>query len=344
MQHGYRVNGKKLLLIGYFGYGNMGDEAALLEAVRYLTEAGYSVTVSFSGRGDFSLCQSLGASECPRYSPRALLRAIDGCDAVVFSGGNHFERESSRRSLVYYSLTALIAQSRGKPTLMLASGLGRMRGGIERGIARAALRRFSFAGLRTEGDLEEGGTLFRCEALSIPDLAFSLPTLRTEKERAFAIIPRRDSAVMLEEARALRALGLTPVVIPLFASEDARAARGFGEALGCEVFVSQNTNEIRARLSRMSICLTERLHGAVFSVTSSTPFIMGSSAEKCKRFAAEVEKRARKLDTPSPFIKNTEHFLRYSEDEPCDFSALCRDFSRELFSGLEYMLSAAMWA
>lgn len=341
MQHGYRATGKRLLLIGYFGYGNMGDEAALLEAVRYLTEAGFSVTVSFSGRGDFSLLRELGASDCPRYSPRALLRAIDDCDAVVFSGGNHFERESSRRSLVYYSIAAIAAQARGKPTLMLASGLGSMRGGIDGRIARVALRRFSFAGLRTEGDLQEASDLFRCELFNIPDLAFALPTLRAEKERAFAIIPRRDSAAMLKEARALRALGLTPVVIPLFASEDARAARGFGEALGCEVFVSQNTNEIRERIAKMSICLTERLHGAVFAVTASTPFIMGSDAKKCKRFSAEVEKRARKLNTPSPFIKNTEHFLRYLEGEPCNFSALCQDFSRELSLGLQCMLLAA---
>ena len=330
MQHGYKVRGKKVLLCGYFGYGNMGDEATLAGALGYLGNFGLSVTVAYSAAGDFGEYGSLGAKKCKRLSPYPMLKAIDECDAVIFSGGNHFENESSRRSLLYYSLLALAAERRGKPTLMLASGLGEMRAGIDRAIARAVLAKFSFAGLRTIGDIREGRELLGCQVVSMPDLALSLPVISEKKERSFAIIPRRDSAVMLDKARALRSLGLVPVVIPLFIDEDATAARGFGEALGCEVFISQNTDEIRRRISQMRLTLTERLHGAVFSLTASTPFMLGSNAKKCTRFADEVENRAKRLNTPSPFIKNCRDFSDYISGEATDFSALCSDFSLEL--------------
>ena len=338
MQHGYGVSAKRVLLCGYFGYGNMGDDASLLSAIRHLRQRGVSVTVSYSRTGDFSECASLGASRCDRLSLRRMSRAIEECDAVIFSGGNHFENESSRRSLLYYSLLAIAAQRQKKPTLMLSSGLGEMRSGIDRAVARAALSRFSFAGLRTEGDLCEGRGLFSCSIRSIPDLALSFPVISSEKQDSFAIIPRRDSAVMLKTAKRLRACGLTPVVIPLFIGEDSVAARGFGEALGCEVFVSQNTNEIRRRLSTMRLTLTERLHGAIFSTTSSTPFMIEGSAKKCRRFAEETETRAAKLNTPSPFLRNPEDFATYSSGSGTDFSALCDDFSAEIFSGIEHML------
>ena len=339
MQHGYGVSAKRVLLCGYFGYGNMGDDAALLSAIRHLRQRGVSVTVSYSRTGDFSECASLGAKRCDRFSLHRMSRAIEECDAVIFSGGNHFENESSRRSLLYYSLLAIAAQSRKKPTLMLSSGLGEMRGGIDRSIARVALSRFSFAGLRTEGDLREGRALFSCSIKSTPDLALSFPVISGEKQDSFAIIPRRDSAVMLGSAKRLCSLGLTPVVIPLFIGEDSVAARGFGEALGCEVFVSQNTNEVRRRLSTMRLTLTERLHGAIFSITSSTPFMIENSVKKCRRFAEEIEMRAAKLNTPSPFIRNPEEFSDYSEGAKTDFSALCSDFSCEILSGIDHMLS-----
>ena len=340
MSHGYGVTEKKVLLCGYFGYGNMGDEAALDAAVRYLIKRGISVTVAYSSAGDFIEYTSLGAVKCKRFSLHSMLKAIDECDALIFSGGNHFENESSRRSLLYYSCLALTAERRGKPTLMLASGLGRMRLGIDRAIARAALAKFSFAGLRTIGDIREGQELLGCRIVSMPDLALSLPVISEKKERSFAIIPRRNSAIMLDSAIALRELGLVPVVIPLFIDEDATAARGFGEALGCEVFVSQNTSELRHRIAGMRIVLTERLHGAVFSLTASTPFMMKSEAEKCVRFTDEVETRAKKLNTPSPFIKNLGEFGAYILGEATDFSALCSDFSSELLSALEYAMSA----
>ena len=339
MQHGYGVNAKKLLLCGYFGYGNMGDEAALRALVCYLTDKGIAVTVAAQRSGDLSEYADLGVSICDRLSPYSMHQAMDGCDAVIFTGGNHFENESSRRSLLYYSALADAAQRRGIPTMMIASGLGRMRDGIDRRLALSVLARFSFAGLRTEGDILEGRSIFSCEVRSAPDLALSLSVISGKKENSFAIIPRRDSAAMLKTAKGLRDLGLVPVVIPLFIGEDSVGARGFGEALGCEVFVSQRVEEIRQRLSTMRLTLTERLHGAVFSLTSSTPFMLFSEAKKCRRFADEIEKRARKLETPSPFVENTENLRSYLAGGESDFSSICRDLSTELHASLDRMIS-----
>lgn len=342
MQHGYGVKGKRVLLVGYFGYGNMGDEAALDGAIRALRERELSVTVCYAPSGDFSDYLALGADSCDRFSPRGVLRAVSECDAVIFSGGNHFENESSRRSLVYYSSIALAATRHSKPLLMLASGLGEMRRGPDRALAMAALGSFSFAGLRTEGDLAEGRDIFRCETAVMPDLTFALGSISGKKAGEVAIIPRKDSAVMLKDAMALRALGLRPVVIPLFIREDARASRGFGETLGCEVFVSQDVAKIRERLAMADLTLTERLHGAVFSLTTSTPFVLYSEAKKCRRFTDEVDKRAKKLDTPSPVLKNPLHFVNSTRSFNFDFSAICSDLRCELASSLDRMLSRAL--
>ena len=330
---------RRVLLCGYFGYGNMGDEAALRALVSYLVGEGISVTVACSRFGNLAEYASLGGAVCDRLSPYSMHRAMDACDAVIFAGGNHFENESSRRSLLYYSALAGAAQRRGIPTMMIASGLGRMRDGIDRRLALSVLRRFSFAGLRTEGDILEGRSIFSCEVVSAPDLALSLPLIAERKEDSFAIIPRRDSKTMLGEAEKLCHLGLSPVVIPLFMREDAGSVLCYLDALGCEVITPESEDDLRHRLSRMRITLTERLHGAVFSMTSSTPFMLFGRAKKCRRFADEIEKRARKLETPSPFIENTENFPSYLAGGESDFTSICRDLSEELRTALDGMIS-----
>ena len=339
MSKRYEPRQKRVLLCGYFGYGNMGDEAALRALVGYLTAEGISVTVAAHPSGDQAEYEALGAVVCDRLSPYSMHRAMDGCDAVVFAGGNHFENESSRRSLLYYSAIAGAAQRRGIPTMMIASGLGGMRDGIDRRLALSVLARFSFAGLRTEGDILEGRSIFSCEVVSAPDLALSLPVISERKEDSFAIIPRRDSVAMLEEAENLCHLGLSPVVIPLFMREDAGSVLCYLDALGCEVITPESEDDLRHRLARMRITLTERLHGAVFSLTSSTPFMLFSEAKKCRRFADEIEKRARKLETPSPFVENTENLRSYLAGGESDFSSICRDLSTELRASLDRMIS-----
>lgn len=339
MSKRYEPRQKRVLLCGYFGYGNMGDEAALRALVGYLTAGGISVTVAAHPSGDPAEYEALGAVVCDRLSPYSMHRAMDGCDAVVFAGGNHFENESSRRSLLYYSAIAGAAQMRGIPTMMIASGLGQMRRGIDRRLALSVLERFSFAGLRTEGDILEGRGIFSCDVVSAPDLALSLPVISERKEDSFAIIPRRDSVAMLKEAEKLCRLGLTPIVIPLFMREDAASVLCYRDALGCEVLPPESIDTLRQMLARMQITLSERLHGGVFSLTSSTPFMLSGRAKKCERFVGETEKRARKLGTPSPFVEDTRKFRSYLAGCGSDFSSICRDLSAELRAALEMMIS-----
>jgi len=321
---------KKVLLCGYFGYGNLGDEAILNSAISLLSKYKITPYVMFNPKGDFSSQAALGARYCNRFSVRAVKDSLSECDALIFSGGNLFQNTTSNRSLLYYTAIAALAQKAGKPIYMISSGLGDIRGKLEQTHVRRIMSGFSFAGLRTELDIREGNSIFSCPTAKMPDLFFSEPPLFERKSDYFAIIPRKRSSALLNEARRLKSMGLRAVVIPFFIDEDAQTASFYGGELGCEVFFSQNPGEIKKRLGTSRLVITERLHGAIFSLLSSTPALLVSNATKCKRFALETEKRAKKLNTPSPIIKKEALASFDSLGSSSDFFALCSSFKKEL--------------
>ena len=339
MQHVYGDKSTSVLIIGYFGYGNMGDEVCLLHALRALRCVGIRAYVAYNPAADSSALLCEGAIPINRRSPEALSRATRVCDGVFFLGGNHFENESSRRSLIYYSAIALAARKQNKPVYMLSSGLGKIRKGPDARLAASALRSFSFAGLRTAEDLDDAAALMRCTTVRMPDLAFLSETVRHRKQGYFAIVPRRDSALLLEDACALRAMGLRPVVIPFFAEEDMRAARGYGEALGCEVFFSREPHEVRKRLAEAEITLSERLHGAILSQLSSTPFILRKESLKCRRFTDEVGRVAASLGTRSPSLSGVFELGDFKARGGCDFDRINSVFARSLGRALGQAMS-----
>jgi hypothetical protein len=277
----------------------------------------------------------MGAKSCNRFSTKALKNALQSCDALILTGGNLIQNETSERSLLYYSAVTALAERAGRPVYMLSSGIGRVRGYWGELCMRRMLSRVSFAGLRTEDDLSECRKLLCGVACNMPDLAFAKNPVRREKCDSFAIIPKPASPELIIAAKRLKSEGLSPVVIPLFAKEDLAVSKYIGGKVGCEVFVSESANEIVERLASCKISLTERLHGAILSVLASTPYQNFSPSEKCERFSSEMRRRAEKLDTPPPVLEKTAFKNSFFTGEKTNYNALTDSCADDLYASFD---------
>ena len=190
MQHGYPHNTKRVLLCGYFGFGNMGDEATLAAALKAFREYRLKVRVMFNPCGDFEPFSRLGAQYCNRYSPSELRRAISECDALLLTGGSLIQNETSERSLLYYTAITALAEREGKPIYMLSSGFGEVSGRLGNAFANRALARLSFAGMRTGDDIMAVKDRVRCPIVNMPDLVLLEKLHREKKRDYFAVIPK----------------------------------------------------------------------------------------------------------------------------------------------------------
>ena len=121
----------KLLLSGYYGFGNLGDEALLAGLLSGLKAAGHEVTVLSGNPAQTRQLHGVRASS--RYA--GALGALIWCDAFVSGGGGLLQDKTSRRSLSYYLGLISLAKRLGKQTFVYGQSVGPL---SERGRRRVA--------------------------------------------------------------------------------------------------------------------------------------------------------------------------------------------------------------
>lgn len=139
----------KILLCGYIGGGNCGDEAICDRLVGILKTAGDKVTLLSLNPMESAVLHSSPA--LPRYSP-ATLRAIIECDLLILGGGTLLQEDSSHRSALYYLGMAALASLMGKPWVLMG-GIDPLYG-VNRRLATGILPNARAFLLRSKADLE----------------------------------------------------------------------------------------------------------------------------------------------------------------------------------------------
>ena len=115
---------RRMLLCGYYGEHNLGDDA-LLEVLLGQLPAGCQATVTAH---DTALVQErFGVETVPRRRLALVLKALGRCDALVLGGGSLLQDSTSFRSLLYYATLIGAARLEGKPVLLWGQGLGPLR-------------------------------------------------------------------------------------------------------------------------------------------------------------------------------------------------------------------------
>ena len=115
---------RQLLLVGYYGEHNLGDDA-LLEVLLGHMPAGFTATVTAY---DTDLVrQRFRVDTVQRRSLAQVLKALRNCDGLVLGGGSLLQDSTSFRSLLYYAALIFAARLEAKPVLLWGQGLGPLR-------------------------------------------------------------------------------------------------------------------------------------------------------------------------------------------------------------------------
>ena len=117
---------RRLLISGYYGYGNAGDEAVLAGLIAGFRAApgsdGLDLTALSGNPAETRLMHGIRAVN--RYRPAALLPAIARCDLFLSGGGSLLQDVTSAHGIFYYLGVVKMAQLLGKKTVFIAQGIG----------------------------------------------------------------------------------------------------------------------------------------------------------------------------------------------------------------------------
>ncbi len=116
---------RRILLCGYYGEHNLGDDA-LLEVLNKQLPQGWQPLITAHDKAAVQIIVP-GALVVNRRSLKTVLKSIKQVQAVVLGGGSLLQDSTSFRSLIYYIILIVVAQVKRKPVLLWGQGLGPLR-------------------------------------------------------------------------------------------------------------------------------------------------------------------------------------------------------------------------
>ncbi len=114
--------GKKVLISGYIGFSNFGDDIIFSLLVRHLKAQGYE-PIALSANPKMTQ-EQFKIKAYDYKNPLAIFEAISSCSYLYSGGGSLLQDATSSRSLVYYLLIILFAKLMFKKVVIFAQGIG----------------------------------------------------------------------------------------------------------------------------------------------------------------------------------------------------------------------------
>lgn len=129
--------GPRVLLCGYYGEHNLGDDALLEVLLGEIPPAWQPVVTAHDQRA--VVREHAHVMTVARRSLPKTIQALFQCDVLVLGGGSLLQDSTSLKSLVYYLALIGLARLKGRPVILWGQGLGPLRRTISRVLVRGVL-------------------------------------------------------------------------------------------------------------------------------------------------------------------------------------------------------------
>ncbi|MCE5315309.1 MAG: polysaccharide pyruvyl transferase CsaB [Armatimonadota bacterium] len=296
---------KKIVISGYYGFGNTGDEAVLAGILATLRQLDIDADVIvLSSDPKRTEIEHLGARSAHRYKLGAI-RAIHSADLVISGGGSLLQDVTSVRSAQYYLSVLKLAQHFKRPTMIYAQGIGPLNTPSIRRSAAKILNRVKVITVRDE----DSRVLLKSIGVTTPEVRVTAdPSFMVEPDLAGAGAVLDELGLSGQEligvslrswmgnkwlpaaidaiSAACDELGVTPVVIPMQESEDAEV----GDALKCGVQMRgvRNVSVIKGIVASCGVVVGMRLHSLIFAADVGVPVVPIAYDPKVTAFARAI--------------------------------------------------------
>ncbi|MDI6772472.1 MAG: polysaccharide pyruvyl transferase CsaB [bacterium] len=296
-----------VLVSGYYGFGNLGDEAVLAGLIAGLRAEDPNLPLVVLS-ADPAETEMLHGVEAHPRSPRAVWQALAGARLLISGGGSLVQDVTSARSALYYIGTMLAASMRRVPFAVVGQGVGPIRRPWVRRLAAMAFNRAQAISVRDAASaraLRAMGVV--CPVGVGADLAALLmpcPPQRVEELLARsgldASVPYLGVVVRpwkgLVEAstvgRAVRrfagAHGAQVAVFPFDRAHDLEVSDAVAVASGGRVVQATTPQDLLGLVGAMDLMLGVRLHALIFAAIQAVPAVALAYDPKVTAFASAM--------------------------------------------------------
>jgi polysaccharide pyruvyl transferase CsaB len=283
----------RLLLSGYYGFGNLGDEALLEVIVRNLRERFPQLDIEVLSATPAATASALGVAGVPRWQWRRVRDAIVRSDVVVSGGGGLLQNATSFRSLIYYTAILREAIRSKRKTMVFAQSIGPLDklgrfvvSSFCRGLGRATVRdersRALLHALVPRTPIERTADPVFLYDAGDERIDLSLEGLGTRSEPYAVVSVRkctglRDAQPVIARAvdRLARRHGIRVAFVPLGGIADAEVSSSIIRLCSTApvLLPESSLSKSAAILRGASIVIGMRLHALILAARYAVPFL-----------------------------------------------------------------------
>lgn len=289
---------KNVVICGYYGYGNAGDEEMLASLSSALSEnerVGDICVMSISPK---RTAREYGVRAVDRFNFSRVCAELAKADVMIFGGGNILQDKTSTKSLLYYIQVLKAARARACRIALCANGIGPIVREKNTERVREALMLADYISLRDEASLMFALELTgRNDILGTSDLVCASKYIgnggyETEKEKYFAVCPKKINGLNTDAIVDLcgemrERYGIYPVFVPMHEREDDVLCASLAARTGGKYSFARGGELAQIfRGARFSVCM--RLHAAIFSLMEKCPMIGISDDGKVSSFLSSI--------------------------------------------------------
>lgn len=301
-----------ILVCGYYGFGNLGDEAVLAGLVYGLRQAGYAGGITAMSAAPALTEREHGVASLLRTHLPAVWQALRQAQVFVLGGGSLLQDTTSARSIVYYLGMHTLARWAGCRLAWIGQGIGPLHRGWARRWTAQAARQAATVVVRDALSAQLLRQLGVPQVQQGADLSFLLPAADTTRgwqilrrfgveqgETIVAFAPRPWASETTSLVELLRQLarevhgrwGARVLLLPMQLSRDRALVREIAAGAPESVVLSEplRVQEVQAVLSCCRLVVGMRLHALMLSAASGVPALAMSYDPKVRAFWEQVE-------------------------------------------------------
>lgn len=299
-----KAKGKKydVIVSGYYGFGNIGDDAMLRSIVDNLKEQRPGTSILALSRDPVDTAQNYGVSAINRKNMFKVYSSMRKAKLFVYGGGNIIQDSTSSRSLLFYLGTAWLAKKLKLKIMFYANGIGPINKSVNAEHSRKILNmadvitvreKFSFNELKKMGITKPkiALTADAAFAVSIDPAQLSdssnFPGISMDEKYAGFSVRRCPGLEEQQHKKYEQAIaeaadyvfskyGLKPVFIPMEYNVDILTIKSIVSKMKTKSWIiSQNrtVSETFAVIHKMDIMISMRLHALIFAAYLNVPFV-----------------------------------------------------------------------
>jgi polysaccharide pyruvyl transferase CsaB len=277
----------KIAALGYYGFANLGDEAVLAGIRRALASQPATGNAEFLVLSNDTAATARlhpGVSAANRWQWREASNALKNTDLFILGGGSLLQDATSARSVIWYTLMAMLARRLSRKVLWWGQGIGPLNSKLSRFLVRLTANQADALTVRDDfsAQLLKGiGAKGSIEIVADPAFALE-PDISPHSSPPTVLLSLRAwktdelGKVLSEQASVEKFLGKSPLSVPMHLPEDVEYTRRTLKGVvpqfdwrECGATVEQTL----AIFGQAELVIAMRLHALIFAACCAVPFV-----------------------------------------------------------------------